>query len=96
MRDDIKQAISELAEHNRIAVVESGRDCDGVRYSGRVRVIRARLKDLLELEDGIAEWADGPFTLRLERPSIARRLEYTSRDLGLEAFENGHAHLIID
>ena len=93
---EIEKAIAELAEHGRVAVVESGRDCDGVRYSGRVRVIRARLKDLLELEDGIAEWADGPFTLRLERPSIARRLEYTSRDLGLEAFENGHAHLIID
>ena len=92
---EIEKAIAELAEHGRVAVVESGRDCDGVQYSGRVRIIRARLKDFLELEDGIAEWADGPFRLQLERPSIARRIEAQSRDLALEAFENGHQHLLI-
>jgi hypothetical protein len=92
--EDIEKAIAELAEHGRVAVVESGRDCDGVQYSGRVRIIRARLKDFLELENGIAEWADGPFRLQLERPSIARRIEVESRDLTLEAFENGHQHLL--
>ena len=81
MRDDIKQAMSELAEHNRIAVVESGRDCDGVRYSNRVHIVRACVADVQELENYIAEWADGPYTLRLERPSAARRLEYTSLSL---------------
>lgn len=91
----IEKAIAELAEHGRIAVVESGRDCDGVQYSGQVRIIRARLRDFLELEDGIAKWADGPFTLRLERPSIARRIEAQSRDLALEAFESGRPHLLI-
>ena len=71
--EDIEKAIAELAEHGRVAVVESGRDCDGVQYSGRVRIIRARLKDFLELEKRIFEWPDGPFHLSLERPSIARR-----------------------
>ena len=92
---EIEKAMAELAEHGRVAVVESGRDCDGVQYSGRVHVIRARLKNFLELEDGIAEWADGPFTLRLERPSVARRIEPALRDLTMEAFENGHQHLLI-
>ena len=71
--EDIEKAIAELAEHGRVAVVESGRDCDGVQYSGRVRIIRARLRDFLELEKRIFEWPDGPFHLSLERPSIARR-----------------------
>ena len=71
--EDIEKAIAELAEHGRVAVVESGRDCDGVQYSGRVRIIRARLKDFLELEKRIFEWPDNPFHLSLERPSIARR-----------------------
>jgi hypothetical protein len=70
---EIEKAIAELAEHGRVAVVESGRDCDGVQYSGRVRIIRARLKDFLELEKRIFEWPDSPFHLSLERPSIARR-----------------------
>jgi hypothetical protein len=71
--EDIEKAIAELAEHGRVAVVESGRDCDGVQYSGRVRIIRARLRDFLELEKRIFEWPDNPFHLSLERPSIARR-----------------------
>jgi hypothetical protein len=71
--EDIEKAIAELAEHGRVAVVESGRDCDGVQYSGRVRIIRARLRDFLELEKRIFEWPDNPFYLSLERPSIARR-----------------------
>ena len=60
---EIEKAIAELAEHGRVAVVESG----------RVRIIRARLKDFLELEKRIFEWPDRPFHLSLERPSIARR-----------------------
>lgn len=95
-KEQMAEKIRELTEHNRVAVMESGRDCDGVRYFNRVHIVRACVADVLELEDHIAEWADGPFTLRLERPSVARRLEYTSRDLAAEAFENGHAHLIID
>jgi hypothetical protein len=31
---EIEKAIAELAEHGRVAVVESRRDCDGVQYSG--------------------------------------------------------------
>ena len=92
---EIEKAIAELAEHGRVAVVESGRDCDGVQYSGRVRIIRARLRDFLELENGIAEWADGPFRLQLERPSIARRIEPALRDLTMEAFESGRQHHLI-
>ena len=93
--EDIEKAIAELAEHGRVAVVESGRDCDGVQYSGRVRIIRARLRDFLELEDAIAEWADGPFRLQLERPNVARRIEPGLRDLTMEGFENGHQHHLI-
>jgi hypothetical protein len=57
---EIEKAIAELAEHGRVAVVESSRDCDGVQVSGYVRIIRARLKDFLELEKRICEWPDGP------------------------------------
>jgi hypothetical protein len=63
--EEIEKAIAELAEHGRVAVVESGRDCDGVQYSGRVRIIRARLRDFLELENGIAEWAMALFAFNL-------------------------------
>jgi hypothetical protein len=92
---EIEKAIAELAEHGRVAVVESRRDCDGVQVSGYVRIIRARLKDFLELENKIARCAEGPFCLQLERPSIARRIEPALRDLTMEAFENGRQHHLI-
>ena len=92
---EIEKAIAELAEHGRVAVVESSRDCDGVQVAGYVRIIRARLKDFLELENKIARCAEGPFRLQLERPSIARRIEPALRDLTMEAFENGRQHHLI-
>lgn len=60
---EIEKAIAELAEHGRVAVVESG----------RVYIIRARLSDFLKMEIQLAESAFGHFNLGLERPSIARR-----------------------
>lgn len=73
-------------------VSESGRDCDGVQYSGYVhRNVPATLKGFYALWETVAEGADGPFRLypinrNCDLPS------YTSRDLTLEAFEDGHAH----
>jgi hypothetical protein len=79
-----------FAEHGKIAVVEEGRDCDGVQYSGHVRIIDATLAAFNELEDRLNKWADGPFHLSLMLPSEAAKVEAQSRDRTLEAFEDGH------
>jgi len=75
-----------------IKVVESGMDCDCVKYSGRVHTCEATVKAFEELHDRIAEWADGPFSLSIVPWS--QKITYTSRDLALEAYENGHPHHI--
>lgn len=82
--------ISACAENGKIAIIESGRDCDGVKYSGLVTIIDAHWRAYLRHEEYCEAWADGPFTLTIERPSV--KIEYESRDLTLEAFENGHPH----
>lgn len=89
----LRRVLSE-AEDGSVAVVESGMDCDGVQYAGKVTFIKATLKEFHELEDDIARWADGPFALAVVRPSKARGIRYRSCDLVLEAFEDGHAHSI--
>lgn len=48
--------IAACAENGKVAVVESGRDCDGVQYSGHVRIIDATMAAYRELESGIADW----------------------------------------
>ena len=86
--------IAELAEDGMVAAVESGRDCDGVEYSGKVCVIEATLAAFDKLHDDTAEWADGPFRFDLMRVSEAKKVEYESRDLVMEAHEDGHRHVI--
>jgi hypothetical protein len=75
-------------------VSESGRDCDGVQYTGYVhRNIPATLTGLNALYERVAEGADGPFCLYpINRNSDLP--SYSSRDLTLEAFEDGHAHVL--
>jgi hypothetical protein len=87
-------ALREWAEDGKIAVMESGRDCDCVEYSGSAHLIDATVAAYDELYERTAKWADGPFYFTLERPSVARGVEYESRDLVLEAFEDGHPHVV--
>jgi len=86
--------IEEYASDGLIFLVESGRDCDGVQYSGHVHSCEASPGALRALEDDINAWADGPFSLAFIHKHDAEQIEYTSRDLGLEAFENGHQHVL--
>lgn len=88
------QQIRDYAEDGQIAVVWSGMDCDGVRYSGDVRMVSATKQDVTEHIDHVYEWADGPCVYSLMRPSCARELEYQSRDLAAEAHEDGHSHCL--
>jgi len=84
--------IAACAKNGKLLVVESGRDCDGVQYSGRKYTIDATAKAFHDLHNEIAEWADGPF--RLTIVPFDTEVEYTSRDLVMEAYEDGHPHVI--
>ena len=75
-------------------VEESGMDCDGVRYQGQLHKIPATKEAYYKLQEEIGEWADGPFYLCLVTPKVAESIVYDSRDLGMEAFEDGHQHII--
>jgi hypothetical protein len=88
----VKARIEECAEDGVVAVIESGRDCDGVQYWGRTHTIPATLTHYQRLCDTIGDWADGPYWLEVERPSV--KVQYGSRDLTMEAFEDGHPHVL--
>lgn len=83
-----------LAEDGKVAYIESGRDCDGVQYSGQVHITDATVEAYEALHDRIAEWADGPFHLELCSVSVAKGVQYESRDLVMEAHEEGHPGVI--
>lgn len=86
--------IRATTENGRVAVVESGRDCDGVHWYNHVTVLTAIVGHVeRHLSRRVAD-AEGPLDHRLEIPSIAAKLRYHERDLALEAFENGHPHIL--
>ena len=95
-RQALIQRVKDCAEHGEVAMVWSGRDCDGVRYTGHVHLVDASVKEVDREAAYTYGWADGPCGFYIERPSIARTIERTSRDLVLEAFEDGHPHVIYD
>ena len=88
--------MADCTENGKVALIESGMDCDCVRYSGRVHIVDATEQAVEDLFEHVAKWADGPFNLSFCKPSVAEQVQYTSRDLALEAFENGHPHSIHD
>jgi hypothetical protein len=94
-RANIKAQIDACNENGFILCIESGRDCDGVEYSGLIHgPIPATLLAYYQLLDSINDWADGPFRVSICRPSSKAAIKYTSRDRTLEAFEDGHPHCI--
>ena len=93
-RQSLIRRIAELQVGGQVAVWESGRDCDSVRYSGFKCLIPATVAEFDALYEHEHQWADGPFCLWVESPLLER--QRCSRDLALEAFEDGHSHVIYD
>jgi len=93
-RAELIGRIQECAEGGQVALIESGMDCDCVQYSGRVHMVDATYWAVIKKEEDIAQWADGTFSLYVDKPSSAGRIVPESRDLVLEAFEDGHRHVV--
>lgn len=93
-RATILRQVAEYAEKGKIAMVNSGMDCDCSRWENSVSIIRATVKSVDKWVDDFYKNAEGPQSYRLERPSVAKQLQHSSRDLALEAFEDGHPYSI--
>ena len=88
------RAVRVMAECGKVAVVWSGRDCDGVAYSGDVRLVNATLADVRRHIERYYEWADGPCNYTMMSPSTAALIHPQERDLTAEAHEEGRPQCI--
>jgi hypothetical protein len=89
-RVDLKKIISANSENGQVVILESGMDCDCVAFSNRKYKVDALLIAVRTKMDRIYGDAEGPCHLSIVSPSEAKALQYGSRDLGMEAYENGH------
>lgn len=86
--------VRDLAEGGKVALVNGGMDCDCSRWENSVSMVPATVRAVDEWIESFYEHAEGPQWHYVERPSVARTLRASSRDLALEAFEDGHQHVV--
>lgn len=88
----LQQVIADCIEDGQICGVTSGMDCDCVQYTHMTIIDNPTPVALLAMEEDTYYWADGPTGVGYCKPS--ERPEIRSRDLAMEAFENGHPHVV--
>jgi hypothetical protein len=93
-RADLKARIGQLQENGKIAIVYGGTDCDGGRWDNRVSEVPAIPVAVGRWHDRYEAQAEGPQWQTLEKPSIAPDVVGDDRNLALEAFEDGHSHVL--
>lgn len=91
-RAELAQTIAECVEDDKLCIVTSGRDCDCVEFVYSTLMSRPTVMRLWSEERDTFYWADGPISIGYCRPS--ERPGNYSRDLVMEAFENGHPHFV--
>lgn len=89
-RVELQKLISAKSERGQVVILESGMDCDCVAFSNRKYKVNALPIAVRSEMDRIYGNAEGPCHLSIVSPSEAKALSYVSRDLALEAYENGH------
>jgi len=88
------ETIKKFTENGKILLIEGGCDCDGSQYEGKTRVLNATFVEVNAFIQDAENWADGSIYFDFDFPSNDENYIRSSRDLVLEAFENGHQHII--
>jgi hypothetical protein len=71
-----------------------GRDCDMCESTDRPSRMRASLIEWQRYINRLYEWAEGPVWFWLVKEENLPECKHGSRDLALEAFEDGHSHIV--
>jgi len=91
-REKLKAKLEECVVDGKIALVSSGMDCDCSQYvHAYVQQYRGVFWFQMRERDSY-EWADGPMNFGFCKPE--ERPDHSSRDLAMEAYEDGRPHLI--
>ena len=93
-KENIISHIKSKTENGKVAVVWSGVDADCVSWGNRVDIVSSSYLQIEKMLNDVYEWSEGSIDFYYEKPSIAEKLTETSRDLAMEAFENGHPHVV--
>jgi hypothetical protein len=94
---EVRAILDRSVVDGKYGVIVSGRDCDCSAYHRES--VREAPRSVIEFKrewDEHCEWLDGPESQRFVRPDQIDSSVNYSRDLALEAYEDGHPHVIYD
>ena len=89
-----KNNIDKYAENGKVAIVYGFMDCDCARSDDNVNIIDANIVSVNQWEERFWDGAEGQQWWSIETMAYANSLTPSSRDLAMEAFEDGHPHVI--
>ena len=89
-----KKKIEGHSVNGKVAIVYGGVDCDHSRWDNRVAIVNANVTSVNGWEKDYMEYAEGSQWFDIESMDYALSLKESSRDLAMEAFEDGHPHVI--
>lgn len=92
-RAELKIDLEQCIENGKIAIFESGMDCDCSEYERIYHQKAMSVMEYIKYQDETFKWADGTVSVGYGKPS-QHPIESYSRDLAAEAYENGHAHVV--
>lgn len=85
-----------VADRGRVGYIVEGMDCDGTQYRREGTMpVPVSLVGFVREQDEAESWLDGPQSTSYVHPAQARPGYSASRDRALEAFEDGHPHLLV-
>ena len=93
-RVQLKKVIDSNVEDGKVIILEEGMDCDGVAFTNRKYKVQAIPAAVRYAMEKIHNDAEGTCSLRVVSPTVGNASKRTQRDLGMEAFENGHPGVI--
>ena len=93
-RWDLMGRISKYSHAGQVAINTGGRDCDMAQWDGDIRIIPANYWAFQELICALEDSAEGPYWAYPVPWDDQAEIQYHSRDLALEAFEDGHPHIV--
>lgn len=93
-RAELAEQIAGKVESGRLGVVRDGMDCDCTQYHREYAVDFRGLVAFARYESDHYDSLDGRESTRYASPSDIDRARNASRDLALEAFEDGHPHVV--
>lgn len=94
-RGSMRAHFEAVQQNGKIGIIVAGMDCDCVKYHyEHVEPVPVSMMVWQRGEQKRCDYAEGPESVHYVSPNEVQHGAYWSRDLVMEAYEDGHSHVV--